>query len=180
MTTLARAELVTFGVVITGACGYALAGRGVSLPPHIQVINIPQFQNQSSTAEVDQVITAAVQQEFQSHRRFRTISEPTGGDAILRGVITGVRSNPIAFDPVSQQATRLEIVVTANVEFVDLKDNNKVLWSRTGWQAREEYDISAGVIVSDPSALFRQDTNALYRLARTLARSLVTSILDAF
>jgi hypothetical protein len=129
---------------------------------------------------VDQVITTAVQQEFQSRGRFRTIPDAAGGDAVLRGVISGVHSEAIAFDPVSQQATRLVIVVTANVEFIDLKDNNKVLWSRTGWQAREEYDISAGVIVTDPSALFRQDTNAMYRLARTLSRSLVTSILDAF
>jgi hypothetical protein len=178
--TLARSALVTLALVLTWACGYALTGRGVSLPDHIKVINIPQFQNLTSTPDVDQVITTAVQQEFQSRRRFQTISEPSGGDAILRGVITGVSSRPVALDPVTQQATRLEIIVNANVEFVDIKDNNKVLWSRNGWQAREEYDISAGVIVTDPSALFRQDTNALYRLARTLARSLVTSILDAF
>ena len=178
--TSTRVAVLALTVTLTVACGYALTGRGVSLPAHIQVINIPQFQNLSSTPDVDQVITTAVQQEFQGRRRFQTISEPSGGDAILKGSITGVRSNPIALDPVTQQATRLEIVITANVEFVDQKDNNKVLWSRTGWQAREEYDISAGVIVADPSALFRQDANALYRLARTMARSLVTSILDAF
>ena len=175
-----RIAVLALVVTITGACGYALTGRGVSLPAHIQIINIPQFQNLTSTPDVDQVITAAVQQEFQGRRRFQTISEPSGGDALLKGVITGVQSIPIALDPVTQQATRLEIVINANVEFVDLKDNNKVLWSRTGWQAREEYDISAGVIVTDPSALFRQDSNALYRLARTMARTLVTSILDAF
>lgn len=178
--TAARVTAFVLAALAAAGCGYALTGRGISIPDHIRVISVPPFQNLSSTPEVDQVITTAVQQEFQGRGRFRTISDDTGGDAILRGAISNVRSEAIAFDPVSQQATRLVIVVTMNVEFVDLKDNKKVLWSRNGWRAQEEYDISAGVIVSDPSALFRQDTNAMFRLAKTVSRSLVTSILDAF
>jgi hypothetical protein len=175
----ARAAVAS-GVILLSGCGYGLAGRANpnALPAHIRIISIPQFQNQSSTPEVDQVITTAVQQEFQSHRRFQTIPDETGGDAILRGVITRVHSESIAFDS-ANQVTRLAIVVTANFEFVDVKDKKKI-WERMGWQGREEYDISPGAIVADPSALFRQDANALNRLARSLARSLVTSILDTF
>jgi hypothetical protein len=161
----ARAAVAS-GVILLSGCGYGLAGRANpnALPAHIRIISIPQFQNQSSTPEVD--------------RRFQTIPDETGGDAILRGVITRVHSESIAFDS-ANQVTRLAIVVTANFEFVDVKDKKKI-WERMGWQGREEYDISPGAIVADPSALFRQDANALNRLARSLARSLVTSILDTF
>ena len=180
MTRAIRLLAWAVAAAMLAGCGYGLAGRGNpnALPAHIRIISIPQFQNQSSTPEVDQVITAAVQQEFQGRGRFRTIPDETGGDAILRGTISSVRTDAIAFDA-SNQVTRLAIVVTLNLEFVDVKDKKKI-WERAGWQGREEYDISPGAIVADPAALFRQDSNALNRLARTLARSLVTSILDQF
>jgi hypothetical protein len=179
-----RLALATAVLSVSG-CGYTLAGRGSarSLPAHVRVISIPLFQNQSTTPEVDQVITTAVQEEFQGRGRFTTTPDQTGGDAILRGVISNVRTELIATDPTTNQATRLAVIVTANFEFVDLKDPkepNRVIWSRNGWQAREEYDISPGAVVNDPAALFRQDASALNRLARSLARSLVASILDAF
>ena len=182
MSMTLRASALGAAVLVTTACGYTLAGRGSAsaLPAHIRVISIPLFQNQSSTPDVDQVITTAVQEEFQGRGRFTTTPDATGGDAILRGVISNVRTDVIAADPTTNQATRLAVVVTANLEFVDRKDNNKIIWSRNGWQAREEYDISPGAIVNDPSALFRQDASALNRLARSLARSLVASVLDAF
>ena len=71
----------------------------------------------------------------------------------------------------------MAIVLTANVQFRDLKDN-KVLWSNPAMQFREEYSISG--TVADPNAFFGQDVNALERMASEFARTLVGAILEAF
>jgi hypothetical protein len=68
-------------------------------------------------------------------------------------------------------------VLTAKIEFRDLKDN-KVLWNNPAMQFREEYELSG--TVSDPNAFFGQDVNALDRLAAEFARTLVSAILEAF
>ena len=58
---------------------------------------------------------------------------------------------------------------------------DKVLWSNPSMQVRDEYDVTTGdVAANDLAALFSQDQNALERLAKNFARSIVTSILEAF
>ena len=62
-----------------------------------------------------------------------------------------------------------------------MKDNNKVLWSNPGARSFARSTTcdshAAGV---DAAAFFRQDANALDRLAQNFARNVVTSILEAF
>ena len=47
-------------------------------------------------------------------------------------------------------------------------------------QFREEYELTTGQDAIDVSAFFGQNTNALERLATEFARSVVSSILEAF
>ena len=79
----------------------------------------------------------------------------------------------------NRQAQRYLITVTATVEFKDAKDN-KVLWSNPSLRVSDEYDAAVGVSVTNPAAIFTQDQSALSRLAKSFARTLVTSILEAF
>jgi hypothetical protein len=67
-----------------------------------------------------------------------------------------------------------------SVEFINLRDNDAVLWSNPNVLFTDEYDVPAGTNATDPAAFFRQDNNALQRLSRNFARSVVTSILEAF
>jgi hypothetical protein len=165
--------------VVAGGCGYALAGRGNSLPANVRVIGVPQFGNRSTTPGVEREITDAVQAEFAGRGGLRALPTEDGADAIVRGIVTGLYFN-VAAANTSGQATRYEIVVTASVEFVNTLDNDTVLWSNRALNFREEYDVPAGTTTEDPAAFFRQDVNALQRLSRNFARSVVTSILEAF
>ena len=165
-----------FGV---SGCGYTLSGRGNSLPATIKVIGIPLFTNQSQTPDIDQVLTRAVREEFQSHGRYTVNPGIEGADAVLHAVILNVSYAVTAFTT-SHQASRYAVTVTANVEFRDVNDNNKVLWANPALTFRDEYDVTSSVAGVDPAAFFRQDANALDRLSRSFARSVVTSILEAF
>jgi hypothetical protein len=172
----ARVLLVTLALAAAG-CGYALSGRGNTLPPEIRIIGVPAFVNRSTTPEVDRKFTEAVQTEFQSKGRYTILPEPGGADAVLTVIITGVFLRPVGFNQ-QNQVTRQSVVVAASVEFKD-KDG-KMIWTNPSFQASDEYEVSASVTPTDAAALFRTDLNALDRLSRNFSRQLVTAIFEAF
>jgi len=163
----------------TVACGYALSGRGNSLPDSVRVIGVPAFVNQSPYAGVDVAITEAVRSEFASRGSLRVLPQDTDVDAVLSGTVIAVRTEPTAFNE-AREATRYAVIVDAGVEFRETRPGGEVLWANPRQQFREEYDVTAELAVGDLSTLFSQDTNALDRLAESVARSIVTAILEAF
>jgi hypothetical protein len=159
------------------ACGYALVGRGNALPDHIKRIGVPMFVNQSDTPELDRILTEAVRQELQSKRRYTVVPDETGVDAVLTGIVRPVRSDVASLTD-TRQAGRYLITVSATVEFKDLRDN-KVLWNNGNMRVSDDYELATGTTEA-PAAVFSQDQVALARLAKSFARALVSSILEAF
>jgi len=174
-------RMFLYGLLAAGAgsasCGYALAGRGSFLPDYIQTIGVPQFVN-NTPYYVEQVFTERVRTEFINRGKYKVLPEATGVDALLRGEIMSLTIAPASFSD-QQQASRYIILVTAKIEFRDLK-TNKVLWDNPQWLFREEYEASAGVDALDPNAFFSQDLNALDRVSTEFAKSVVSAILEAF
>jgi hypothetical protein len=170
--------LVVATLVLQSGCGYSLAGRGSFLPAYIHQIGIPAFTNATAVFDVDRRVTDRVRSEFIGRGKYVIKTEATGVDAVLTGVISSITIVPAAFNE-QQQATRYVLVLSASVEFKDLKAN-KVLWNNPAMQYREEFDVSAGANTLDPTAFFGQDVNALDRMATEFARSVVSAILEAF
>ena len=177
---LARTVLAVV-LVLSGACssncGYALAGRGSFLPAYINVIGIPQFTN-ATPYEVDQVFTERVRSEYIGRGKYRVLPQSTGVDAVLTGEITGLSIAPASFTE-QQQASRYVVTVIARLQFRDLKTNN-VLWENPSLVFREEYEAAQGTSALDPNAFFGQEANALERVATEFARTVISSILEAF
>jgi hypothetical protein len=171
--------LVLIAGIVGAACGYALAGRGNTLPTSIKVIGIPLFVNHSPTPDIDQVLTRAVRDEFGNHGNYVVNPDIDGADAVLTATINSVAYSVTAFNQTTHQASRYAVVVSTTVEFKDVKDN-KVLWSNPALFFRDEYDINSNAAGVDAAAFFRQDANALERLSKNFARNVVTSILEAF
>lgn len=176
--TLSIVAAVVVSAAMVSSCGYALAGRGNTLPDHIRRIGVPTFDNQSNTPDLDRVLSEAVRQEFQSKGRFIIVEEATGVDALLTGTVRPVLLTVSALTD-ARQASRYLITIQASVEFKDLKDN-KVFWANPGLRVSDEYEVTGNLNINDPTALFSQDANALERIARAFARNLVASILEAF
>ena len=156
-------------------CGYALAGRGNTLPSHIRRIGVPMFENHSNTPDLDRILTEAVRQELQGRGRFTVVNESTGVDAVLTATIRPVVATPVALTT-SRQAQRLLITVVAAVEFKEPKEPKPRFAQNV--RVTDEYDATGGT--SDAASVFNQDQNALTRLARAFARALVEQILDDF
>jgi len=156
------------------ACGYHVAGTASRIPPDVKTIAVPPFKNLSSTFRIEQQLTSAVTREFLERTHFRILPNPPDADAVLKGTVKDVRARAITFDVNTGRATSLQVRVTAEVKLEDLH-SHKILFSNSNYVFREEYQVS-----ESPSALFQEDRPALDRLARDLARTLVTDILENF
>ncbi len=162
----------------SSGCGYSLAGRGAFLPEYIRAIGVPVFTNHTTVFDVEQVISEKVRSEFIGRGRYRVLPETTGVDATLEGEISEIKIEPATFTG-QQQASRYVLTLTAKIVFRDLK-NDKVLWQNSSLTFKEEYDVATGGGVLDVNAFFGQERNALERVAIDFAKTVVSSILEAF
>ncbi len=176
---VAMASAALLAVVVTAGCGYALAGRGNALPAHIRLIGVPEFENGTPYPDLERVVTESVRAEFQSRGRFRVQPDANAVDAVLTGRIIRLDLVPATLTS-SLQASRYIVSLVVSVEFRDQTNNNDVLWSNPAMTFRDEFDVPSNASGLDPTAAFRQDLNAVDRLAKSFARTAVTSILEAF
>lgn len=177
MKTRSRLLVVLALLLPLSGCGYSLAGRGSFLPEYIRTIGVPEFTNNTTVFDIERLVTQRVRSEFIGRGKYTVVPEREGVDGLLIGTISSITLVPSAFNQ-QNQATRYTLIVTANIEFRDVRAD-KVLWSNPALQFREEYE-AAPADALDPSAFFGQDVNALERLAQEFARSIVSAILEAF
>lgn len=177
MNKILPACLALIVVTVTSGCGYALAGRGSFLPDYIQIVGVPNFNNKSTAFEIERVLTDRVRTEFSNRGRYRVQPDTNNVDAILTGTIVSVQFANTSYTSGSQ-AARIQLMVTASFEFKDVREN-KVIWTRPSMVFREEFEPTT-TLGTDAAAFLGGNSNALERLAQTFARSLVTTILEAF
>ncbi|MBT8479380.1 MAG: hypothetical protein KJO06_10720, partial [Gemmatimonadetes bacterium] len=84
-------------VVFLSGCGYALVGRSSNLPEDVRLVYVETLGNRTGRAQVDQIVTAALAQEFVARQRFQVVSSPRDADAILSGSVLSYRVSPVAF-----------------------------------------------------------------------------------
>jgi Lipopolysaccharide-assembly len=155
-------------------CGYHTAGQANNLPPDIRTIAIPAFVNQTQTYRVEQVLTAAVIQEFNTRARYRVISNANlNSDAVLHGTVVQTEFAPVTYDSVSGRASSALVTVVVRVSLVDR--NNHVIWENPSYTFREQYEVSREL-----SSFFEEDQPAVERLSRDFARTLVSNIVEAY
>ena len=178
MRTFLKLAVTVVLAAQTAACGYTLAGRGSFLPAYIKTVGIPEFANSTPYYEVEQLFTDKIRSELIGRGKYQVLPQATGVDALLKGGITSMTIRPASFNQ-QQQATRFVITITTSIELVDLK-TNKTIWQNPSMMFREEYDLPADLQAGDPSAFFGQSSNALQRVASDFARTVISSILEAF
>lgn len=175
----ARAAAAVAAAAFLGGCGYSLAGRGSFLPDYIRTIAVPQFTNSTPVFDVERRVSEKVRAELIGRGSYKVeVNEGQGADAVLSGEISSITITPVSFNQ-QQQATRYVLTMTARIEFRDIKAG-KVLWSNPAMAFREEFEPTTGDTITDPTAFFGQDVNALERIATEFARSVVSSLLEAF
>ena len=165
-------------VLSVPGCGYSLAGRGSFLPAYIRTIGIPTFTNRTTVFNLETTLTQKVRGEFIGRGKYQILPQADGVDALLIGEVSAVSITPASFNT-QQLASRYAITMTARIELRDTRAN-MVLWENPNLVFRQEYEATSGKSAIDPAAFFGQDANALDRLSTDFARTIVSTILEAF
>lgn len=173
MTRRAAALYLALGCAAAAGCGYRLAGTGAGvLPPNIQSLAVEAFANRTERPEIEQRITEALTRELSRRGKYRVVSDPGAADAVLVGAITAYRTPPVEFTSAGRQS-RVEATVTLEATLRE-RVRDEVLWSQSGLVFKQPFDVpDSGVYVDQESA-------ALDLLARQVAETLVTSMLEGF
>jgi curli biogenesis system outer membrane secretion channel CsgG len=152
-------------------CGYRLSGRGRNLPPEAGTIAIPDFKNETSRQQAEQIITFAVREEFVRRSRLRLADSPGAADLVLEGSITAFTVTPISYSEAGA-ANLYEVRLALDVRLIDMK-TNEPFYQGTGLSFRETYE-------TDSADFFSQETGSLVKIAAKFASSIVASILENF
>ena len=156
------------------SCGYHVAGRGDLIPKEVRTIAVLPFTNATPRYKIEQYLTRAVHHELATRARFRVTPEEGEADATLRGAVTNIFITPVIFDPASGRATSIQVITQLQATLAERR-TGKVLYQNQYFEARERYEVSV-----DPRAYFEESEVALERMSRSVARSLVSAILEKF
>ena len=177
-----RQVLVALGAIGASACGYSLAGRGAFLPEYIRTVGVPLVRNRTPFVTAELLFTEKVRIEFQSRGRYAVVPTEAGADGVVRGEIVGISAVPAGFTD-AQTATRYRFTIVVSVKFDDLAQK-RTLWENSALSFSDEYELqsrlAAGVGGIDSAAFLEQERAAMDRLSSDFARSVVSSILEAF
>lgn len=155
-------------------CGYTLVGRSNFLDPKIRTVQVPAFVNKTTRVELEQRVTQAVADEMVARGRLKLVTAPADADVILRGSIDSFGLFAIAYNA-QGRATQYQVSVTAKIELLDHRNDDKVLWKNDQYRFTENYQVN-----TDSTDAFDQETRAIREIAVRFAETLVTNLLEGF
>jgi len=171
LVSLAVAVLST---ILAPACGYRVGGHAVLIPGTVHTISVSAFGNSTVRNTLARLIPGDITREFHTRTRYTIVSDPSQADAVLTGALTNFNSMGTTTDPVTGRATSAQVVVTLQITLIERK-TGKVLYSHPSFEFRERYEVA-----TDPKVYFDESGTAIERVARDVAHSVVSAILEAF
>jgi outer membrane lipopolysaccharide assembly protein LptE/RlpB len=155
-------------------CGYALVGRGSSIPEDVRSVYLQPLANRTQRSQVEQALTRAIADELVTRQRFAVVGSEAEASAEILGSVTGFGVTPVTFDN-EGRATEYEISITAQITFKRVGAEGAVLWKSDRYTFRENYPV-------DPSAAeyFDREDQAIEKASERFAETLVTNLLEGF
>jgi hypothetical protein len=161
-------------VAMLSSCGYRVGGQADLVPKSVQTIAIPAFLTTSSRYKLVDSLPQAIATEFLTRTRFKIVNDASQADAVLSGSIISASAYPNVADPTTGQSVSLRVVVVLVVKLVESR-TGKVLYSRSNWAVRQDYE--AAVL---PHQLFDESGAAFDRLNRDVAHDIVSAVVENF
>jgi outer membrane lipopolysaccharide assembly protein LptE/RlpB len=155
-------------------CGYHIAGRANLLPENIRAIAVPAFGNATGRYKLADRLRAALTRELISRTRYRIVADPEQADAVFEGALINFAAYPTVTDPQTGRASGVQAIVTVSVTLRQ-RSSGAVLFTQSSLEVRERYEIS-----TDAATYFEESDTAMDRVARDVARSVVSSLLSSF
>jgi hypothetical protein len=155
-------------------CGYKTGGKGETLPATLHTIAIPAFHNLTTKYKLTGMLPQDIGREFIGRTRYKVVSNPSDADAVLEGSIVRYYTAPSVYDPATSRSSGVQLIVWLNITLTERATGN-VLFKRTNFDVKDRYEITG-----DQQTYFDESDAALGRLSRSVARQVVSSVLEAW
>jgi outer membrane lipopolysaccharide assembly protein LptE/RlpB len=170
---LCEKSLLILAVLATlTGCGYHVSGHGDLMPKTIKTIAIPAFGNRTTRYKLARTLPTDIGREMLARTKYAVVTDPKEADAVLTGTVHNFAAYPTI--SANGRATVVEVIVTLNLTLTE-RATGAVLFNRPGAEFRERYEISI-----EPQAYFDESGTAMERLSKSVARSVVSAILEKF
>lgn len=163
---------LTFQLFISG-CGYHVAGR-VRLPPEVETIAIPVFQNETFEPILSNAVTSAVKQEFLTNSRLKVVNDPESADLVLRGTIISYGLTPLSFDRIKSVVLEYRVLIRVKVT-LENPHTQKVLYQDPSMETSAEYRVKP-----DTAASRVAQDRAIAEAGKRFAENIVSRVLEGF
>ena len=157
--------------ILAGACGYRFAGSG-GFPANVEKIFIEIFENRTSKAGIERVVTNQLVFEFTRQREKSLASASEDADATLKGVIQSIRTRTISRVG-TEVASEREVIMTLDLRLI--KQDGEVIWAAKGLSGRQAYDVSDQKIEND-----RNESAAIATLSERISERIFSRLTDDF
>lgn len=159
-----RLSLLFGSVLLLWGCGYYLPQRTNYLPSEVRTIYVELFANHTFEPYVENRITNAVVDWFDSKPGLTMIEDRSRADAVLSGVVTGYTSDPVSYgrgDDITEYRSTMTIAATLRQV-----SSGRVLW-KGSLEWSEEYPATLNKTVQEDA-----EAAAIQVIAERLAREL--------
>jgi hypothetical protein len=168
--------LVACGLLALG-CGYNLVGKGSTLPADVEQIYVAPLENRTLRSQVDQILTAAITEEFVKRQRYDVVNSRDEADAEIVGSVTGFGATAVAFDA-NNRAERYEISITAALRLQRTTTPPELLWASDHYVFRRQYQ--AGEEQASAEVFLDLQSQAMEEVAQEFAQTLIIDVLEGF
>lgn len=154
------------------ACGYRVASKNRPTNPYGS-ISIKTLLNETTTYEVEQILTRSLVHEFAQRSELSVIHESHLADLVLEGTIRRVTVSPMTIGR-SGFASTFQVTISVGV-VLRARESGETVFQDNDMLFRDQY-----VINIDVDQFFSEQNPALGRIAGDFASSVVTTVLEDF
>lgn len=158
-------------ILLQISCGYKLSGSGKYIPSDLKTIVIPDFKNNTTEYRAEHFVTFAIRDEFIKRSAMKLVDTTSGADSILEGTISRFDISPVNYTSLGS-VDMFRVSIFLNVKLINLK-NNKIVFEKKGMSFVGNYEI-------ETSDFFSQERDALRKISKKFASSIVSAILENF
>jgi hypothetical protein len=166
--------LAGFFAFLLAGCGYRVSGHSDLLPASVRTIAIPAFGNVTGRYRLTELMPRSLTREFISRTRYQVVADENNADAVLRGAVLNYLFFPTVVDQDTGRSAGVQVLVVIQLNLIE-RATGKVLYTQPNLEVRNRYEIAI-----DPKAYFEESDLALERVSRDVARTVVSSVLEAF
>lgn len=169
-------RLSAFVVMLVCVSGFTECYKPITknqLPSRIRTVAVPAFQNTALRFKIESRVTKAVIDELiHRGRGLRVQGDREGADAVIEGIIKSFTYSGVLLDD-KGRARVFEVTIVAAVTVRDQAEN-RVLYDNQNFVFRGEFEFA-----NDPRSFFNEEDPAVLRMARSLAESIVSTLINA-